>query len=84
MYTYIDEGYKMVIACVYVYIQRLPEIQEMSKSLQTTHIYFYYFNHLKSGVGMWNAKCVSKYLGRFKQSRFEISNFRMFPQKTNK
>ena len=59
------------------------KFQEMSKPLQTTHIYFYYFNHIISGVGMWSVKCVSKYLDRFRQSRFEISNLRMLPQKTN-
>ena len=59
------------------------KIQEMSKSLQTTHIYFYCFNHIIGGVGMWSAKFVSKYLGGFGQSRFEISDFRMFPQKTD-
>ena len=60
------------------------KFQEMSKPLQTTHIYFYYFSHIISGVGMWSVKCVSKYLGRFRQNRFDISNFRMFPRKTNK
>ena len=59
------------------------KLQEMPKSLQTTHICFYYFNHIISGVGMLSVKCVSKYLGRFRQGRFEISYFRMFPQKTN-
>ena len=59
------------------------KFQEMSKSLQTAHIYFYYFSPIISGVGIWSVKCVSKYLGRSRQSRFDISNFRMFPQKTN-
>ena len=59
------------------------KFQEISKSLQTTHIYFYCFNHIIGGVGMWSAKCVSKYFGRFGQSRFEINDLGMFPQKTD-
>ena len=34
------------------------KFQEMSKSL--SHIYFYYFCHIISGVGLWSVKCVSK------------------------
>ena len=50
---------------------------------QSVCIYFYCFNHIIGGVGMWSAKCVSKYSGGFGQSRFEISDFVMFPQKTD-
>ena len=59
------------------------KFKDMAKSLQTTRICFCYFSPLISGVGIWSVKCVSKYLGRSRQSRFDISNFRMFPQKTN-
>ena len=59
------------------------KFKEMAKSLQTTRICFCYFNHIISGVGMLSVKCVSKYLGRYRQGRFEISCFRMFSQKTN-
>ena len=49
------------------------KFQEMSKPLLTTHIYFYYFSHIISGVEMSSVKRVSKYLDRFTQSSFEIS-----------
>ena len=52
MHIHTDKAYGILCAYGYVYIQAQLKFQEMPISLKTSHIYFYYFDHIIRRVGL--------------------------------